>query len=146
MAPHIYYRVEDAHSRAQYIDGEGFFAEDPDIAVKFTKFGNASLRHHLEQHLDWGNRNPTPFISMYSDKDVAWREAYRRVNTGKQDVRIYMVDTDTSDERVEYRNIRHLAKTLRLYIHEDAWNNSMYEYVFLHHVPESAIVKWWELE
>ncbi|EOA85396.1 uncharacterized protein SETTUDRAFT_42465 [Exserohilum turcica Et28A] len=143
-APHILYRVEDESSRARYIDDTGIFAEDTDTDVNFTAKTN-TLLHLIAQHLDWRNREATPFISMYSDEDVAWREAERRVRTGKQDVRIYKIDTYACEERTEYRNIRLLAKKLGLYIHEEAWNNSMHEYIFLHFVPESAIEGWEEL-
>ena len=37
------------------------------------------LLGQVEWHLDWGNRVPTPFISMYCDEGVAQREAERRV-------------------------------------------------------------------
>lgn len=96
----------------------------------------------VERQLDWGNRDPTPFISMYSDKDVAFEEAKRRVRRGKKDVRVYKIDMWESDERTEYRNIRLLAEKLDFDIPERAWNNSEYEYIFLHHVPDSAVVGW----
>ena len=41
---------------------------------------------------------------------------------------------------MEWRNVRILAKRLDLDIPEYAWNNSKYEYIFLHHVPDSAVV------
>lgn len=145
MAPNIFYRVEDKHSRAQYIEDEGIFAEDIDTSVNFRRLGT-NLLHQIEQHLDWSNRNPTPFISMYSDKYVAQREAERRVLSGKKDVRIYKIDTYASEERMEYRNIRLLAQKLGLFIFHEAWHNSEHEYIFLHHVPEDAIEEYEEYE
>ena len=51
-----------------------------------------------------------------------------------------------SDERREYRNIRFLAESLGFDVPERAWNNSEYEYsIFLHHVPDSAVVGWIDL-
>lgn len=94
----------------------------------------------VERHLDWGNRVPTPFISMYCDEGVAQREAERRIGEGKKDVRVYKINMRRSDERREYRNIRLLAERLDFDIPERAWNNSKYEYIFLHHVPDSAVV------
>ena len=142
MGPYIFFRVEDEDSRARYFDGEGLFAEDKNTRVDFRSC-DRRLFGQVEKHLDWGNRVPTPFISMYCDEDVAHREARRRVREGK-DVRVYTVNMRESDERREYRNIRLLAERLHFVIPEHAWNNSEYEYVFLHHVPDSAVVDCFE--
>jgi hypothetical protein len=141
MGPHIFYRVEDEHSRACYIDNQGIIAEDTDTSVDFRKKGTALLVQ-IAQHLDWSNRQPTPFISTYCEEEVAWREAERRVTAGKKDVKIYKIDMHNIDrkERSEYRDIRLLAKKLELDIPVHAWNNSMYEYIFLHCIPDSAVM------
>jgi len=86
-----------------------------------------------------GNRVPMPFISMYCDKIAAFRGAERRVRDGKKDVRVYTINMRRSDERVEYRNIRLLAEKLGFEIPERALNNSEYEYVLLHHVPDIVV-------
>lgn len=112
--------------------------------MDFANRGTALL-DQIEQHLDWGNRHPTPFISTYCEKSVARREAERRVEQGKKDVRIYTIDMDDSDEPAQYRDVRPLAEKLGLYINNYAWHNSMYEWVFLHHVPDDAIVGWKKL-
>ena len=81
---------------------------------------------------------------MYCDEVVAHREAQRRVGEGK-DVRVYKINMWESDERREYRNIRLLAAMLDFDIAEHAWNNPEYQYIFLHHVPDSAVVGWIDL-
>ena len=139
MGPYIFFRVEDEDSRARYFDGEGLFAEDMNTWVDFKSW-DRRLLGQVERHLDWGNRVPTPFISMYCDEGVAQREAERRIGEGKKDVRVYEINMRRSDERREYRNIRLLAERLDFDIPERAWNNSKYEYIFLHHVPDSAVV------
>ena len=144
MAPRVFYRVEDEHSRARFIDGEGICAEDTNTVVHFANRG-FTLLDQVEQHLNWANRRPTPFISTYCEESVAWSEASRRVARGKEDVRVYTIDMDDSYERAEYRDVRLLARRLGLYINDYAWNNSMYEWIFLHHVPDSAIVGWVDL-
>lgn len=80
---------------------------------------------------------------MYCDEGVAQREAERRIGEGKKDVRVYKINMRRSDERREYRNIRLLAERLDFDIPERAWNNSRYEYIFLHHVSDSAVVQLW---
>jgi L-ribulose-5-phosphate 3-epimerase UlaE len=139
MGPHIFYRVEDEDSRARYRDGYGIFAEDTKTRVCFNRYDNRLLSQ-VERHLDWRNRHPTPFISMYCDEEAAEREAERRVEDGKKDVRIYTIDMQESDEWREYRDVRYLAYKLGFRIPAYAWNNSEYEYIFLHYVPESAIM------
>ena len=82
---------------------------------------------------------------MYCNKIVAFREAERRVRDGKEDVRVYTIDMRERDERVEYRNIWLLTEKLGFDIPERAWNNSEYEYVVLHHIPDSAVVDCFDL-
>jgi hypothetical protein len=139
MAPRVFYRVEDADSSARYFDGEGIFAADTDTAVHFGNKGNA-LFDQIEQHLDWSNRNPTPFISTYCDEFAARWEAERRVRRRKKEVTIYKIDMDDTPERREYRHVRRLAKDLGLRIETSAWHNSEHEWIFLHHVPDEAVV------
>ena len=144
MGPYIFFRVEDEDSRARYFDEEGLFAEDTNTWVDFESW-SGRLLGHIERHLDWGNRVPTPFISTYCHEGVALREAEQRVRDEKKDVRVYEINMRESDERREYRNVRRLATMLDIDIPERAWNNSKYEYIFLHHVPDSAIVGWTEM-
>lgn len=140
MGPYIFYRVEDHTSRARYIDGDGLLAEDTDTEVNFRR-PDLRLISLVERHLDWGNRDPTPFISMYCEEAVADREADRRVRRGKRDVKIYkIIMPKDKRKRVEYRNVRRLAKELEVDIPEHAWHNSECEYIALNHVPESAVV------
>lgn len=127
MGPYIFFRVEDEDSRARYSGEEGLFGGYGHLGGWFQKLGN---------------RVPTPFISMYCDEVVAHREAKRHVGEGKKDVRVYKINTRRSDERRGYRNNRLLAERLDFDIPECAWNNSEYEYIFLHHVSDSAVVGW----
>lgn len=144
MGPYIFFRVEDDESRARYYGRAGIFAEDRKTQVNFRSRDRRLLRQ-VERHLDWGNRVRTPFISMYCHKGVAFREANRRVNRGQTNVRVYKINTRKRDEDMEWRELRHLADNLGFDIPDCAWNNSKYEYIFLHHVPNSAVVGWIDL-
>ena len=139
MGPNIFFRVEDEDSRARYFGEAGLLAEDTETWVDFDSW-NWRLLIQVKRHLKWGNRIPTPFISLYCDEDVAYREARRRVRDRQRNVRVYTINTWRSDEHMEWRNVRILAERLDLDIPEYAWNNSKYEYIFLHHVPDSAVV------
>lgn len=138
-APRVFYRVEDADSGAYFIDEQGILAADTDTVVYFGDKG-PTLLDMFEEHLDWSNRYPTPFISTYSNEDVAWREAHRRIRQGKDEVKVYKIDTRETRERVEYRNVRKLARSLGFRIQDNAWNNSEYEWIFLHRIPYDAVV------
>jgi hypothetical protein len=123
MGPYIFFRVEDEDSRARYSGEEGLFAEVTDTWLDFKSW-DWKLFGKVERHLDWENRVPMPFISMYCDEGVAHREARRRVGERKKDVRVYMINMRRSDEHREYRNIQLLAERLGFDISERAWNNS----------------------
>jgi hypothetical protein len=55
---------------------------------------------------------------------------------------IYKIDMDDACERVEYRDVRRLAKKLNLWIEEEAWHNSEHEWIFLNRIPDSAVAVW----
>lgn len=99
------------------------------------------MRRDVKAHLRWRNRKPTPFISVYADWDTAWKEAKRRKKDGKKS-RVTLTSIDVSQVRgeLEYRNMRRLCSSLRIWIPGNAWNNSEHEWIFLNHIPEHVIV------
>ncbi|KAI0423633.1 hypothetical protein F5Y09DRAFT_203351 [Xylaria sp. FL1042] len=139
-SPRIFWRVEDEHSRARTTESNGIQV----AAYTDVDFGqmSAELRECLARHLDWSDRTRSPFISAYSDEEAAYREADRRRRRGKRDVTITEINIEEMPYgTVQYRNVRNLAKNLNLWIEEEAWNNSLYEYVFLRQIPEDAIAR-----
>ncbi|KAI1283581.1 hypothetical protein F5Y07DRAFT_394485 [Xylaria sp. FL0933] len=137
-SPRVFWRVEDEYSRAQTTDTNGISAE----AYIDVDFGDRSgtLRECLARHLDWSDRTPSPFISAYSDEGTAYREADRRLSRGRSNVTITEINLeDLPYGTAHYRNIRTLANKLEVWIEEEAYNNSKYEYIFLHHVPWEAV-------
>ena len=82
------------------------------------------------------------FLSVYSDRETAWAEAKRRERRGRVEVRILEIDVSQCPKgTMQYRNVRKLAKKLGVWIPDEAWHNSLYEYVFLHRIPSDAIVQ-----
>ena len=75
----IFYHVYDNLSQTPYVPGEGISSalgrkrnlEDHSIDTLIT-------RHRLFEHLDWDNRNSSPFISLCQTWGGALREARRR--------------------------------------------------------------------
>ncbi|KAI0814535.1 hypothetical protein GGR55DRAFT_675824 [Xylaria sp. FL0064] len=137
-SPRVFWRVEDEHSRAQTVDFNGISAE-ANIDIDFGEMSYI-LQECLARHLDWSDRTPSPFISTYSDEGAAYREADRRLYRGKSNVTITEINLEELPYgTVQYRNIRTLAKKLKVWIEEEAYNNSEYEYIFLNHVPWEAV-------
>lgn len=137
------YRVEDECSQARATAGKGVRAGDVKSRVDFGArqiHKRAQLTRHLRSHIDWSNRTKTPFISTYDDYQVAYEEALRRKRRGRKNVTIIIIDISRADHRVEYRNVRRLAETLGCWIPSKAWNNSEFEYIFLHRIPARAVV------
>ena len=122
QAPHIFYRVEDEDSDARYYPNAGIFAGARVIDINLNPYKDPSLHEEVERHLDWRNRISSPFISVYSDQEVACKEAERRVKDGKMNVRLRVIDTMQFDQNscLEYRRLRRLAKKLGLYIEKNA--------------------------
>jgi hypothetical protein len=146
MAPVIFYRVQSDSSRAKHVDGEGISAEDMKTMLGFNRNDDDKLRRKVHDHLNWNCRNPSIYISAYADEPTAMWEARRRIETGHHlDVLILKIDVSKTwkkpCERIEYRNIRGLAENLEIDIPHRAWKNSEHEYIFLHHVPDNAIIE-----
>ncbi|PYI24067.1 hypothetical protein BO99DRAFT_125580 [Aspergillus violaceofuscus CBS 115571] len=87
------FRVESDHSRTRMIEGVGIRSEG-DQWVPFEPRDRRE-RSHLQgevlPHLDWGNREPSAFISSSSDREWAFRDAKRRQRAGERNVRVLMI-------------------------------------------------------
>lgn len=82
--PHVYtedgvqtlYHVYDNLSQTPYIDQHGIEAGDPNTYVMHPQ--HIITYSAMLSHLNWRNREPTYFISLYGNKQAALQEAYRR--------------------------------------------------------------------
>lgn len=149
MAPTTFYRVVDEFSQTR-VAGYGLLAADSRSFITFEPRNNTkrrlSLEMELHNHLNWANREPTVFISVYSDQDTAWAEARRRERSGRTKVTVMTINVskcafDCTHKRLEYRNVRKLASKLEIWIDDGAWHNSEHEWIFLHRIPSHAIVR-----
>jgi hypothetical protein len=148
MDDYLFFRVEDENSQARTLPGRGVMAGDTNAEITFDPlcdWEENTLRRSLSDHLDWSYRYPTPFISAYSDEATAVEEAERRKQRGMRHVTITVIDVAEAWEEVEGIEVRMLADGLRLWIPEEAWNNSKYEYVFLHRIPERAVIDYFRV-
>ena len=143
MTGRCMYRVEDEYSQARTTTGKGVVAADVKSWVDFRarqNYKRTQLTRHFRNHINWSNRTKTPFISTYDDYQTAYEEALRRKRRGRKNVTIIIIDIGRAGHRVEYRNVRRLAETLECWIPNRAWNNSEFEYIFLHRIPARAVI------
>ena len=141
MAPSEYYRVHDSSSATHFDEENGFVAGDPELPLRMFPHHDSEYQNlfdALGRHLDWSDRTPSPFISVYSDWDTAVNSATARVNRGKRRVFIAHIDV----ERIKglyYRHVPKLARDIGLRIPPQALRNSEHEFVFLRHIPGEAV-------
>jgi hypothetical protein len=138
--PLIFFRVQDDGSQTHYYKHSGILSRNQSHA-SFDPRVPETLES-IQDHLDWASREPSAYISVYSDKTTAFVEARRRLANGHKDVVIVEIDTREGHEMVQYRNVRRMAHRYGIWVPEKAWNNSKYEWLFLHRVPDSMIVRY----
>jgi len=80
----------------------------------------------LDNHLDWYNRMPTPFISVYSSKSAAFASANGRINDGKTGVTVAYIDGSKLFGG-GLRKVWKLAEELGYEIPDKALDNSEFE-------------------
>lgn len=142
------FRVEDAESRA-HLTPDGI-RSGSNTKVNFgcrTFWEKRRLLELVQNHLDWGSRPDTPFISVYGDWDRAYREAERRVRAGKIDVVIHEIFIDYDSEgEVQFRHVPKLMQKLGAEIPGKAAHNAEFEFIFLHRIPRKFIIGTMEFE
>ncbi|KAI0814536.1 hypothetical protein GGR55DRAFT_436775 [Xylaria sp. FL0064] len=120
-SPRIFYRVDDEDSEARMTE-RGIWATGQ-VKVDFRQ-----LAAELERHIEWWSKEASPFVSVYSDKRTAFREAKRRMRNGKKHVTITYINTwEVKYGVVQYRSVRLLAEELGVEILKKAKHNSEYD-------------------
>ncbi len=71
------YHVYDNLSQTPYIPGQGIQAGDKNIYL--LRYWHRITVHSIAQHLDWYQKTPTSFISLYGDPDSALRAVSQRM-------------------------------------------------------------------
>ncbi|KAI1316092.1 hypothetical protein F5Y16DRAFT_406904 [Xylariaceae sp. FL0255] len=87
------WRVEDDSSHVRHRPGDGIHASSEEFVRMSpqSRFETEILYEKVQQHMDWYNNVPTPFISAYGDEGRAVQEAERRVRAGKRKVAILTI-------------------------------------------------------
>jgi len=140
--PDELYRVFDDSSTSQYDEQDGFVAGNSHLRLKMSRHWSEwqkdMLIEALDNHLDWYNRNPTPFISVYSSKSAAYASANGRINDGKMGVIVAYID-GSKLFRGSLRKVWKLAEELGYYIPDKALDNSKSEWIVLQQIPSESV-------
>lgn len=139
------WRVEDSSSSAHFERGKGILAGTKAFVPFYpcTDDELFSLRRYTLLHLDWENPEPTPFISVYNDRNRAAKEARRRDDDGKEGVVIYEVVIRERDKDVlggiHWKKMTKVMKKLGEKIPEYVGGNADNEVIFLHKIPKKVV-------
>jgi hypothetical protein len=134
--PDIVYRVFDDSSVSKFDSDVGFLAGDPTWTIEDT-YHREKMHSALTCHLKWRNRLPTPFISTFSSPGKALNEAKRRVESRYSNVYIAKINAKLlRDAGIPMDQVDQLAHQYG--VDDLTWVNNV-EYIFLSHIPSSAI-------
>jgi len=140
--PDRLYRVFDNSSMSKYSRFYGFRAQDdafPRAVVETAHF----MWEPIRQHLDWSNRNPTPFVSTWESSEKTWKAAKRRGECRCQNVKIAVIDVDILTEMdVWFAKSAELVEKFDVYLSEKGKRYlSPLEYLCLHSLPRKAVIR-----
>ena len=93
------------------------------------------FRASVEAHFTWPDRNPTPYISLFSDPRHAENWALQRDSS----VKLLRIDTRLMPESCFFQ-LAELVRMLNLKIPKGADTHIPRAYLALHQIPDSAIV------
>lgn len=138
----LFWRVTEKYSVAAFEPGQGFIAGDTSFSVTLDPViqdDAIEIEEHIKRHLNWKNKNSTPFISAYLDFHMAKIEALRRMKDGKESVVLWKIRLYVGNE-IEWVTINGLKRNLGFWISENAFHNARYGAVFVHEIPRDYVV------
>ncbi|KAH6664211.1 hypothetical protein B0J14DRAFT_608049 [Halenospora varia] len=139
------WRVEDSSSSAHFERGKGILAGTKTFVPFYpcTDAERFSLRRYTRLHLNWENPKPTPFVSVYNNRNRAVKEARQRSRNGKERVVIYGVVVREKDKDVRggihWRKMTEVMEELGEKIPEYVGGNADNEVIFLHKIPKNVV-------
>ncbi|KAG2119207.1 hypothetical protein DEU56DRAFT_137636 [Suillus clintonianus] len=135
--PRYLYRVYDEESCSQFNRASGFVASIPN-AVYNPEHRNA--RRQLKQHMNWGNRYRTPFISVTGSREKALEYALQRVEMGRRTVSIVKIDSSRLERaNIDVYRMCDLVEQIGAYIKPEA--NNEHEYLCVRRIPANAVIE-----
>lgn len=137
------YRIDYPGSRTTWTSQEGFKATDTS-----RTFGGKDLldsKRSIEKSFTWSCRDPSPFISLFSDREHAenWgcREPWLGNHRTEGGWTLYVIDTTESRRTTLFFNFSSLVRGLSLDIPERAQQHVEGAYLSLHRIPPAAVIE-----
>jgi hypothetical protein len=129
--PRYLYRVQYRGCNTSY-DGHGLSAADESVFP--VQFSRSEFRASIERQFLWENRQPTRYISLFSDRKHAARWALKI----HSNVELLRISTASLDNLVIFK-LSTLVEELRAEIQGAAKQHVAGAYVCVHHIPSHAI-------
>ncbi|WEW61790.1 hypothetical protein PRK78_007286 [Emydomyces testavorans] len=135
VPPRLYY-VRHARSQAYDDFSGGFRARDYGRFYPYSDT-QAEFSKSVENHLDWSSREPSPYLSVMSDRNHADNFALVMQSRTGYVAEVYEINARRLNTSYIF-NVPYLMEELRLSVRPDAMNAS--EYLVLHRIPGQAVV------
>ncbi|KAJ2896186.1 hypothetical protein MKZ38_005754 [Zalerion maritima] len=141
------YRVSYPGTRTAYSPTTGLTAADTKSTFSASSLDEAKeLRLAVEKQFTWTNRNPTPFISLFSDRGHAERwatkEPWLRTHAPRQHRwTLHIIDTNMLLASTAVYRLGDLVKILGVDIQGGARAHLGQGVICLHQVPANAITQ-----
>ncbi|KAF3224285.1 hypothetical protein TWF106_003304 [Orbilia oligospora] len=145
--PKYLYRVHSDESVTEYTSADGFLsASDETIDLRGPEFTKT-----LTDHLTWGSKSPSPFISTYANEShaISWAKLFlEKPGREHEEVQIMRINTQKirgdSNERKPIISVREVVIGMRekndeVLPPERNDNQIRDEYLFLYQIPRAAI-------
>jgi hypothetical protein len=131
--PQYLYRVFDEESFCQFDKQNGFIAG---VARSLNRY---KIRYYVERHMEWGNRIPTPFISVTASRSKALQYALQRVDMSRGHVCIAKISTHLlRAAQVQTHHMATLVAEIQARIEPAARNK--WEFLCINQIPARAVV------
>ncbi|KAG8526158.1 uncharacterized protein KY384_000151 [Bacidia gigantensis] len=138
--PSELYRIQYSQSHTTFSTETGFKAKDTTTTFGFTD--ETKFTQAIEKHFTWGNRDASPFISLFSNREHAenWgcKEPWNH-RGGKGDWALCTISTDKL-EGMKLFKLSDLVEKLQVEIPERASQHIHGAYICLYGIPASAII------
>lgn len=137
--PRYFYRVFHSGSYNQYDAASGILAGDPAVYLKTDEQAHESLKDHINAaNCD----RPTPFISVYSDREQAVKLVKKLQSEGKEKIQIAIVYVKNMQDSELWR-ILDMKLALKYFgmemDTEAAASAAESEHLFVRHIPLRAM-------
>lgn len=129
--------MEDSGSQASYQGKQGICAASDRWIPMYPRQNEKKmewLEDEVLRHRDWRNKEPSPFISVSTNREWVFMEARRRKEQGNQDVVVYEIRAEEGCNTY-WESVDDLLKMAGW-----EYTSTRTEYLFLHRIPKKFIV------